>query len=124
MKYIFKLVLILFLFFATNIANAQVVAGNFVPANFGGTIAAVEASENIARTVSRETVVIQQNKNSGSIFNFRNDENSSSSSNNPFVLSKDINNNIISHLYSDKYLSESAQVSFSYLLFQIQPNAP
>ena len=124
MKHIFKFVLIILLFFAANVVNAQTVAPTIVPINLGGTIGAVETSENIARTINRESAVINQNKDSGSIFNFKNDDNSSSSSNNPFLLPKKINDNIISHLYSDKYLSESAQVSFSYLLFQIQPNAP
>lgn len=124
MKHIFKFVLMVVLFFATNVANAQAAMQNFVPVNFGGTIAAAQTSENIARTLNKQNVSLQQNKDNGSIYNFKNDENSSSSSNNPFILSKKTYNDIISCLYSDKYLSENARVSFSYLLFQIQPNAP
>lgn len=124
MKHVFRLILIAFLFFAANMVEVRAAVQNFVPLGSVSSITSIRTPEGSLRITTRQKTDIQTNKDNGSIYNFKNDDNSSSSSNNPFVVSKRINDNIISHLYSDRYLSGNAQVSNSHLLFQIQPNAP
>ena len=124
MKHVFRLILIAFLFFAANMVEVKAAVQNFVPLGSVSSITSIRTPEGSLRITTRQKTDIQTNKDNGSIYNFKNDDNSSSSSNNPFVVSKRINDNIISHLYSARYLSGNAQVSNSHLLFQIQPNAP
>ena len=124
MKHVFRLILIAFLFFAANMVEVKAAVQNFVPLGSVSSITSIRTPEGSSRVTTRQKTDIQTNKDNGSIYNFKNDDNSSSSPNNPFVVSKRINNNIISHLYSARYLSGNAQVSNSHLLFQIQPNAP
>ena len=124
MKHVFRLILIVFLFFSANMLEVNAAVQNFIPLNNVSSIASVRTPESSSRISTRQKIDVQSNKDNGSIYNLKNDDNSSSSSSNPFIVSKKNINNTISFLCSDKYLSKIAQISNSHLLFQIQPNAP
>ena len=98
MKHVFRLILIAFLFFAANMVEVKAAVQNFVPLGSVPSITSIRTPEGSLRIATRQKTDIQTNKDNGSIYNFKNDDNSSSSSNNPFVVSKRINDNIISHL--------------------------